>query len=137
MTQPVCSINLIADLDELSRMNKWLEGCAWPQGSDDAFQRIKLFLNEGVENAIRYGLDQNRSGDVRIEVSQSSGALHVMVSDNGKEFDPTLSTKKERVEDLSLLTIGGFGIELMKDAASTLRYSYVGGRNVLNATFDL
>lgn len=127
------AITLGVDLAEIARMNLWLE--ANHGASDDVFERMKLCLNEAVENAIRYGFELGQGGTVEVRLGQKGGCPEVEIIDNGKEFDPLERASAEAMTDLESASIGGFGILLMREAATSLEYERREGCNVLIARF--
>jgi len=127
------AITLGADLAEIARMNLWLD--ANHGASEDVFERMKLCLNEAVENTIRYGLKSGQGGKVEVRLGQKGGCAEIEIIDNGVEFDPLERASPEAMTDLESASIGGFGILLMREAATSLEYERREGRNVLTARF--
>ena len=127
------AITLGADLAEIARMNLWLE--ANHGASEDVFERMKLCLNEAVENTIRYGFHAGQGGEVEVRLGQKGGCAEIEIIDNGVEFDPLERASPEAMTDLETASIGGFGILLMREAATSLEYERRGGHNVLTARF--
>ncbi len=127
------AITLQADLAEIARMNLWLE--ANHGASEDVFERMKLCLNEAVENTIRYGFDAGQGGRVEVRLGQKGGCAEIEIIDNGVEFDPLERASPDAMTDLETASIGGFGIVLMREAATSLEYERREGRNVLIARF--
>lgn len=127
------AILLGADLSEIARMNLWLE--ASHGGPEEIFERMKLCLNEAVENTIRYGFDAGQGGEIALRLGRSGGCTEVEIIDNGRAFDPLERASPDAMTDLETATIGGFGILLMREAATSMEYQRREGRNVLIARF--
>jgi anti-sigma regulatory factor (Ser/Thr protein kinase) len=127
------AITLGADLAEIARMNLWLE--ANHGASEEVFERMKLCLNEAVENTIRYGFEAGQGGEVEVRLGQTGGCAEIEIIDNGRAFDPLERAAPEAMTDLETASIGGFGILLMREAASSLEYERRGDRNILIARF--
>jgi anti-sigma regulatory factor (Ser/Thr protein kinase) len=114
-------------------MNLWLE--ANHGASEEVFERMKLCLNEAVENTIRYGFEAGQGGEVEVRLGQTGGCAEIEIIDNGRAFDPLERAAPEAMTDLETASIGGFGILLMREAASSLEYERRGDRNILIARF--
>lgn len=127
------AIALVAELSEIARMNAWIAE-HW-EGDDEAFHRLKLCLNEAVENVIRHGFDDTVSGRIRIRLDTRTDCAQFELRDNGRPFDPLEAIAPTKMRDIGTAQIGGFGIALMRDAATSLAYGRVDGQNVLTARF--
>ncbi len=127
------TIRLENDLGEIERMNRWLAHVH--AGTDEQFERIKLCLNEAVENTIRYGYPVGGLGYVDLSLDQGGPCITVVIRDDGKPYDPLARALPDPMRDLESATIGGFGILLMHEAATSLSYAYRAGMNVLTAEF--
>ena len=127
------TIELDAELGEITRMNDWLRENFGK--ADGLFDKIKLCLNEAVENVIRYGFDEVGAGKIRVRLGARTGCIGFELRDNGRLFNPLEQPEPEKIHDLETAQIGGFGIALMRDAASSLEYRRRNGHNVLTAWF--
>jgi len=127
------TIALDVELGEIARMNAWLLECYGEP--DGLFDKIKLCLNEAVENIIRYGFDEASKGKIHIRLGTRSGCIGFELDDNGRLFNPLEQPEPQKIHDLEHAQIGGFGIALMRDAATSLEYERRNGHNVLKAWF--
>jgi anti-sigma regulatory factor (Ser/Thr protein kinase) len=129
----VAEIGLAADLGEIERMNDWLaEHC---NVDEQVFQRLKLCLNEAVENVIRYGDAGAGAHEIELRLDCRNNCAAFELRDSGRAFDPLHTRPRQAYDDLATAEIGGFGLVLMKEAASEIAYERKSGRNVLTARF--
>lgn len=127
------AIALNVELGEIARMNAWL--LEHYGENDGLFDKIKLCLNEAVENIIRYGFDEAGKGKIQIRLGTRTGCIGFELCDNGRLFNPLEQPEPQKIHDLETAQIGGFGIALMRDAATSLEYERRNGHNVLKAWF--
>lgn len=126
-------IGLAAELAEIGRMNDWLAAHCKVDGK--VFDRLKLCLNEAVENVIRYGGDGTGTHEIELRLDCRDGCAEFQLRDSGRPFDPLKARPRHAYDDLATAEIGGFGLVLMKEAASEIAYERKAGRNILTARF--
>lgn len=114
-------------------MNAWI--AERHAGADEMLQRLKLCLNEAVENVIRYGFDEAGSGQILVQLDSGAECIQFQLRDNGRPFNPLEVPAPGKMHDVGTAQIGGFGIALMRDAATLLEYERVDDQNVLTARF--
>ncbi len=127
------TIELDVKLGEITRMNAWLLQNFGEAGG--LFDKIKLCLNEAVENVIRYAFDEASEGRIRVSLGMRTGCIGFELCDNGRLFNPLEQPEPQKIHDLETAQIGGFGIALMRDVATSLEYRHRNGDNVLTAWF--
>jgi anti-sigma regulatory factor (Ser/Thr protein kinase) len=127
------TIALAVELGEIARMNAWL--LEHYGEADGLFDKIKLCLNEAVENIIRYGFDEADKGKIHVRLGTRTGCIGFELCDNGRLFNPLDQPEPQKIHDLETAQIGGFGIALMRDAATSLEYERRNGHNFLKAWF--
>ncbi len=94
--------------------------------SDDLKCNLMVSLTEAVSNAIIHGNQKDSSKYVRIEISNSSSQLRVVVEDEGVGFnyrdlpDPTTAEKIE--------CCGGRGVYLIRELCDTMEFKKNGRR---------
>lgn len=129
-------IDLGCDIGEVARLNAWLaeqfaEGGVPPKAAGN----IKLCLNEAVTNTISYGFPDPAGAEIGIMLEFQEDSATATVVDNGIAFNPLDVPDAAKIEDLKTAQIGGFGIKLMREAASSISHERTGGRNRLTMTF--
>lgn len=129
-------ITFRTELSEISRMNLWLaEVAAKTRQSKKVSQAIKLSLNEAVTNVISYGFDKPGMGEICVRLGVDGSITQVLLLDNGFPFDPTRAPDPEKIQDIETAQIGGFGVSLIREAASQMSYERRAGKNRLALEF--
>jgi anti-sigma regulatory factor (Ser/Thr protein kinase) len=116
---------LIRALGELGR---WLD--ANGVGDRPRFQ-AELVLEELVTNVIRYGYDDQGAHLVDVALSATPEDLIMVVSDDGRPFNPLERAAPELPASLAEAHVGGLGIMLVRKATRDVSYERSGGRNRL------
>ncbi len=96
-------------------------------GERPRFQ-TELVFEELVTNAIRHGsVDSDHS--VEVTVSLTPEHVVLVVSDQGRPFNPLAQPDPAPATSLADAKIGGLGIMLARKAAGALAYERANGRN--------
>ena len=99
-------------------------------GSDEAF-RINLTLEELIANITTHGRREAHEPTVDIEIDVEPGKIVLTITDDGKHFNPTRHPRVEHPEQLDECSIGGLGLELVRQCSSRLHYEMAGRWNRL------
>lgn len=125
-------LTLHNDINEVPLLGEWTEQLGEELGLDmpDVFQ-INLALEEAIVNVMNYAYPGESDREIWLEAEGDNQQITFVLSDEGKEFDPT----KEDDPDLTLSAeereIGGLGIFLVKQMMKTVRYERKENKNVL------
>lgn len=121
-----------ACLDRLEDVRRFvdnrLDGSRIEQG---ALFDLKLAIDEVFTNIVKYGLRNQESGKVSIEIEDKENQIQVVIEDSGEEFNPLDIAKPELNAPLEKREPGGMGIFLVKQLMDDVQYCRVEGRNVL------
>ncbi len=119
----------VAALRELSRWTH--EVCTAASVERELVRDLELCLQEVVANLILHG--EAGRGDQPIRVSLSTGRAGVLarVEDFGCPFDPRQVPERPAPATLADLTVGGYGIQILRHLTHDLAYHREGDRNVL------
>jgi anti-sigma regulatory factor (Ser/Thr protein kinase) len=99
-------------------------------GARGRFQ-AELVFEEMVTNVIRYGYDDEELHIVDVTVSVTDDDVVMVVSDDGKPFNPLERADPAAPTSLADAQIGGLGIMLVRKAARDVSYARTDGRNLL------
>jgi anti-sigma regulatory factor (Ser/Thr protein kinase) len=95
---------------------------------------INLVLEEAVSNVIFYSFDDERKHEIIIYISIQENELTIVISDDGKPFDPTSA----QLPDVELKTedrpVGGLGIFLISKIMNSVSYTRKNKLNILTLT---
>jgi len=93
--------------------------------------QAELVFEEIVTNVIRYGYDDQELHLVEVAVRVDDDDVVMVVSDDGKPFDPLERASPELPNSLAEAHVGGLGIMLVRKAAREITYQRRDARNVL------
>lgn len=121
------SITLESDLDELERVNAFLQQITDIIELDSSTgHNIMLVLTEAVANAILHGNREDPEKTVSVTAHITTNLLKIVVKDQGSGFDPEKIPDPRKEENL--LKSSGRGVWLMKEFSDKLIYSDSGTR---------
>ena len=93
---------------------------------------VELVFEEIVSNIMHHGPVGGREPDVRVTLETRADEIVLTFDDDGIPFDSTTRTERPPSTSLEDAKIGGFGLILVRGAASSLSYRRTGGnRNEL------
>lgn len=129
-------IDLRRDLAEIARLNAWLAERFREAGlPDKTAGDIKLCLNEMTTNVISYGFPGGGEAEIVVDLDIGGEQAVATLTDNGVPFDPLDVPAAGKITDLETAQIGGFGIMLTRQTASSIAYRRENGRNSLTMIF--
>lgn len=128
-------IELTGQITEVTKLNEWLDAVLSKDCVDRGIgQDLKLCLNEAVANIASYGFVEVSWPKIIIELHLSRLSAQAIIEDNGAYFDLRGWPIPVKPTDLESVTIGGFGISLIRDRASKIEYVRAGEWNRLTLT---
>jgi anti-sigma regulatory factor (Ser/Thr protein kinase) len=93
--------------------------------------QAELVFEELVTNVIRYGYGDEEPHLVDVAVSVDAEDVVMVVSDDGKPFNPLDRPEPDLPHSLAEAHVGGLGIMLVRKAARDVAYERRDGRNYL------
>lgn len=126
------SIILANELSEISRLNGFIEdiGNEFSLAPDMIFN-LTLVLEEAVVNVINYAYPKEDHESIYLSAKMQDGSIIFVLSDSGKEFDPTMAPEADVTLSAEERQIGGLGIFLIRQIMNEVRYERIDGKNVL------
>lgn len=126
------SIILANDISELSKLHAFIEGV----GEDflltpDVVFNLDLVIEEAVVNIINYAYPKKEHQYIYLSAHVHEGSIVFVLTDTGKEFDPTLAPEADITLSADEREIGGLGIFLIRQIMNEVRYQRIEGKNVL------
>ena len=125
-------------LDELERVNRFVEEIGEELGLDMELQmNLNLVMEEMVVNVISYAYPEGKEADIELLAESDGKELTFVLSDRGKEFDPT--AKEDANPDINPMErdIGGMGIYIVKNIMNEVSYQRLEGKNLLTMTKEI
>lgn len=126
------SILLQNDISEISRIAAFVESLgeelAW---TPDLVFNLNLVLEEAVTNIIMYAYPKDEHQNIYLSAQTHQDSIVFVLTDTGKEFDPTQAPDADISLDAEDRPIGGLGIFLIRQIMNEVSYQRIEGKNVL------
>jgi anti-sigma regulatory factor (Ser/Thr protein kinase) len=126
------SITLANDIAEISRLATFIEevGEAFELTPDVIFN-LNLVIEEAVVNVINYAYPKEEHQSIYLSANLHNGSIVFVLTDTGKEFDPTQAPEADITLSAEERPIGGLGIFLIRQIMNEVKYQRIDGKNVL------
>lgn len=126
------SIILANDISEISRLYEFIEeiGNDFSLSPDIVFN-LNLVLEEAVVNVINYAYPKEEHQYIYLSATMKDGSIVLVLTDTGKEFDPTAAPEADITLSADERQIGGLGIFLIRQIMNEVKYERIEGKNVL------
>ena len=126
------SIILANDISEITRLYEFIEeiGNDFSLSPDIVFN-LNLVLEEAVVNVINYAYPKEEHQYIYLSASMKDGSIVLVLTDTGKEFDPTAAPEADITLSADERQIGGLGIFLIRQIMNEVKYERIEGKNVL------
>ena len=97
----------------------------------DLVFNLNLVLEEAVSNVIFYAYPQEEHQEIILTAKKTDKNLIFVLTDSGKEFDPTKAPDADITLSAEDRQIGGLGIFLIRQIMNKVEYQRIEGKNVL------
>jgi serine/threonine-protein kinase RsbW len=126
------SIILANDIAEISKLNQFIEevGDEFSLAPDLVFN-LTLVMEEAVVNVINYAYPKEEHQSIFLSAKLQDGSIVFVLTDTGKEFDPTMAPEADITLSAEDRPIGGLGIFLIRQIMNQVKYERIEGKNVL------
>ena len=125
-------IKIKNQVTELERVNRFIEEIAEEQGlSEELRMNLNLVMEEMVSNVIFYAHPEGTEADIELTAESNGKELTFVLSDQGREFDPTAKIDADPNINPTEREIGGMGIYIVKNIMNKVTYQRLDGKNLL------
>lgn len=126
------SIILANNISEITRLYEFIEelGNDFSLSPDIVFN-LNLVLEEAVVNIINYAYPKEEHQSIYLSARMHEGSIVLVLTDTGKEFDPTAAPEADVTLSADDRQIGGLGIFLIRQIMNEVKYERIDGKNVL------
>lgn len=126
------SIILANEISEIGRLADFIEdmGNEFSLAPDVRFN-LNLVLEEAVANIINYAYPKDEHESIYLSARMHEDSIVLVLTDTGKEFDPTMAPGVDVTLSAEERQIGGLGIFLIRQIMNEVRYERIDGKNVL------
>lgn len=120
------------DISEIGRLSEFIEevGNDFSLSPDITFN-LNLVLEEAVVNIINYAYPKENHELIYLSAGLHEGSVIFILTDTGKEFDPTAAPEADVTLPADEREIGGLGIFLIRQIMNEVKYERIEGKNVL------
>ena len=131
-------IKIKNEVGELERVNQFVEEIGEELGLDMELQmNLNLVMEEMVSNVIFYAYPEGKHEEIELVAESDGKELTFVLSDKGKEFDPTLKEDADPNVNPMERDIGGMGIYIVKNIMNEVTYQRLEGKNLLTMKKDI
>ena len=125
-------IRIKNQVEELDRVARFIEEIGEELGLDMELQmNLNLVLEEMVSNIIYYAYPQDVDAEIELTAESDGKEITFFLSDQGREFDPTLKDDLDTDVNPADREIGGMGIFIVKNIMNEVTYQRLEGRNLV------
>ena len=126
------SITLPNDVRSVPELNQFIQSVGQRLNLEAAMtSQLMLAVEEAVVNVMNYAYPIGTVGEVNISAQCTDKDIKVIITDEGKAFDPTTTNKADTTLNAEERPIGGLGILLVQQLMDTINYERSNGKNVL------
>lgn len=126
------------EIPEISKLPLFIDELGEELGlSPELVFNLNLVLEEAVSNIILYAYPKGEHENISLTAKKTENQLLFVLTDTGKEFDPTLMPDADVNLAAEDRQIGGLGIFLIRQIMNQVEYQRIDGRNVLTLGKDL
>lgn len=97
--------------------------------SDEEVSKIALAIDEACTNIIKHAYSFDPGQHIGITVRGGSGTFEVLITDHGRQFNPSSVPSPDMKEYLTHFRKGGLGVYLMRSLMDKVEYSILPGKN--------
>ena len=135
MRKEICIKNKISELEKVAQ---FVEEIGEELGLSMELQmNLNLVMEEMVTNVIFYAYPQDEEADIELLAKSDGKELTFVLSDQGKEFDPTAKEDADLDVNPAERELGGMGIFIVKNIMNKVTYKRLEGKNLLTMTKGL
>lgn len=122
-------------LSELEKVGQFIEEIGNELGlSMEMIMNLNLVMEEMVVNVIDYAYPEGKEADIELLAKSDGKELTFVLSDQGREFDPTAKEDNDMSENPAERQLGGMGIFIVKNIMNKVTYQRLDGKNLLTMT---
>ena len=132
------SIIIKNNIEEITQLSAFIESIAQElELSGELVFMLNLAIEEAVANIIQYAYPQEETHLIYLSAKKMDNQLIFMLTDDGKEFDPTAPKEIDITLSAEERPIGGLGIFLIQQIMNKVEYQRIDGKNILTLSKHL
>ncbi len=116
-------LKIKSQTEKLHLVRDFISEAARRQGFDEeSVSKIALAVDEACTNVIKHSYEFARNKEIEIKVIAGDGRFEVVITHQGKTFDPEAVKSPDMREYLSHYRHGGLGMHLMRSLMDAIEY---------------
>ena len=124
-------ITIPNDPEEAANLAEVVRVFAAPRGlPENVVTAVDHILEECLINTIEHAYDDDLEHEISVKLSLGTGEVAIRIEDDGREFNPLASPRKE-ISDSPPETTKGVGIQIIRNMMNAMTYSREKGKNIL------
>jgi serine/threonine-protein kinase RsbW len=128
-------IRIKNQISELEHVAQFIEEIGEELGLSMELQmNLNLVMEEMVSNVIFYAYPQEVDAEIELVAKSDGKELTFVLTDQGREFDPTAKEDADPNVNPAEREIGGMGIFIVKNIMNQVTYQRLDGKNLLTMT---
>ena len=128
-------IRIKNQISELAQVAQFVEEIGEELGLSMELQmNLNLVMEEVVSNVIFYAYPEGVDAEIELIAKSDGKELTFVLSDQGREFDPTMKDDADPNVKPAEREIGGMGIFIVKNIMNKVTYQRLEGKNLLTMT---
>lgn len=128
-------IRIKNQISELEHVAQFIEEIGEELGLSMELQmNLNLVMEEMVSNVIFYAYPQEADAEIELLAKSDGKELTFVLTDQGREFDPTAKEDADPNVNPAEREIGGMGIFIVKNIMNQVTYQRLDGKNLLTMT---
>ncbi|MBQ5593404.1 MAG: ATP-binding protein, partial [Bacteroidales bacterium] len=123
------SIILANDISEINKLSQFIDEIGEEFSlTPDIIFNLNLVLEEAVANVINYAYPKEEHQSIYLSAKLQDGSIVFVLTDTGKEFDPTMAPEADITLSAEERPIGGLGIFLIRQIMNQVKYERIEGK---------
>jgi serine/threonine-protein kinase RsbW len=125
-------ITIKNEVNELENVARFIEEISEELGLGMELQmNLNLVMEEMVSNVIFYAYPEGTQASIDLMAESDGKELTFVLSDQGREFDPTVMDDADIDTNPAERELGGMGIFIVKNIMNQVTYQRLEGKNLL------
>ena len=117
-------LHILSQTEKLSLVREFVSEAAGKFGFDEeSINKISIAVDEACTNIIKHSYDFASNKNIEITIIMNESKFEIVISHQGKSFDPEAVKPPDMKEYLSHFRRGGLGMHLMRSLMDRVEYT--------------
>ena len=121
-------MKILSRTEKLKSVRDFVADAATDAGFDEeTVNKISIAVDEACTNIIKHAYEFAQNKDIEIAIEMTTDIFEVIITHNGKSFDPDKIKPQDMKEYLTHFRRGGLGMHLMRSLMDRVEYRLASG----------